>query len=262
MAKERDWPEVNNIAFIDLIEVLGAGVRDFRSAPVFGLFFAGLYVVAGWLIVALLWYFEMLYFAYPLAMGFALLAPFAAVAFYAISDLLEQGQSLSWRTILCAVWAASKRDLRWMALVTGFALVIWMDIAAFLLFAFVGFEGFGSDFLTKLITTPTGLLFLFLGNAIGAIIAMLVFSISVVSFPMLYDRDVDFVTAMVTSVRLVSANPVTMLAWCIIIGVLTGLSLVSFFLGLFLLLPVIGHATWHLYKRAVGPAPVAEQATA
>jgi len=72
---------------------------------------------------------------------------------------------------------------------------------------------------------------------------------------MLYDRDVDFVTAMVTSVRLVVANPVTMLIWCAVITVLTGLSLMSLFAGLFLMLPVLGHASWHLYRRAVGPTP-------
>ena len=87
----------------------------------------------------------------------------------------------------------------------------------------------------------------------GAIIAVIVFSISVVTYPMLYDRDVDFVTAMSTSVRLVLANPVSMLTWCAIIAVLTGLSLLVVFAGLFVTLPVLGHASWHLYRKAVNP---------
>jgi uncharacterized membrane protein len=84
---------------------------------------------------------------------------------------------------------------------------------------------------------------------------MIIFSISVVTYPMLYDRDVDFVTAIVTSVRLVFANPLTMLVWCATIGVMTALALLTVFAGLFLTLPILGHASWHLYRRAVEPVP-------
>lgn len=257
MAEKEPWPDVRSVSVSDLVEVMAAGVRDFRRAPVYGLFFGGLYALAGWLLIALLWRFDALYFAYPLAMGFAIIAPFASVAFYSVSDLLERGDPLSWSAIFGAIRSATQRDLRWMALVTGFALVVWMDIAAFLFFGFIGFEGFKSDFLGQLFSTPGGLVFLLIGNLVGALIAVIVFSISVVSFPMLYDRDVDFATAMVTSVRLVIANPATMLIWCAVIGVLTGLSLLSLFLGLFFLLPIIGHASWHLYRRAVEPQAAA-----
>lgn len=256
--KKEQWPEVREITINDLVDVLGAGVRDFRAAPQYGLFFAGLYVAAGWLLIALLFYFGLPYLAYPLAMGFALIAPFAGVGFYAVSEHLERGKPLSWGSIFASIWDAAKRDVRWMALVTGFALVIWMDIAAFLFFGFMGFNGIGDDFIEQLLTTPSGLTFLFLGNVSGALIALSIFSISVISFPMLYDRDVDFVTAMVTSVRLVTKNPVPMIAWCILIGVLTGISLMSMFVGFLVVLPVTGHASWHLYRRAVEPAAAPE----
>jgi uncharacterized membrane protein len=245
---------VRTITIYDLIDALAAGMQDFRKAPMIGLFFGGLFAVAGWLLIALLWYFGMPYLAYPLAMGFALVAPFAAVGFYAVSDKLAKGQPVTLRDVLASVREAGRRDLRWMALVTGFGLVIWMDVAAFLFFGLMGFQSFGVDFLERLLTTPTGLLFLLLGNATGALIAMAIFSISAVSFPMLYDRDVDFVTAMTTSVRLVVANPVAMVAWCVLIAVLIGISILSIFMGLFLVMPLIGHATWHLYLRAVEPA--------
>lgn len=248
-------PKLKKIAINDLVEVLGDGIRDFRAAPKYGLFLAGLYVVAGWLFIALLAYFNLPYLAYPLAMGFALIAPFAGVGFYAVSEHLDRGKPLSRSTVFAAVKEAASRDVRWMALVTGFALVIWMDIAAFLFFGLMGFNEFGPDFLQKLFTTPEGLAFVFVGNASGALIALAVFSISVISFPMLYDRDVDFVTAMITSVRLVIENPVTMIVWCAIIGILTGLSLLSVFVGLLVVLPVIGHASWHLYRRAVEYPP-------
>lgn len=259
-----DWPGVRKITVSDLVEVIGAGLADFRRAPVYGLALGGLFAAAGWLILALLVRYELPYLAYPLAMGFALVAPFAAVGFYAVSEHLERDRSLSWSSVLGSVWSAAARDLRWMALVTGFALVIWMDIAAFLFFGLMGFNGFGPDFLDRLFTTPTGIAFVLLGNVSGALIAMAVFSISAVSFPMLYDRDVDFVTAMVTSVRLVVANPIPMIAWCVLIAILMLLSILSVFVGLFMTLPLVGHATWHLYRRAVEPAaaPTTGQAVA
>lgn len=253
MSTANGKPIVNKLTVGDIIDVMGAGVRDFRAAPKFGLFFARLYTVAGWLFLALLMYFGLPYLAYPLAMGFALISPFAAVGFYAVSDHLHNNKPLTWSAILGSIKAAAARDLRWMALVTGFALVLWMDIAAFLFFGLMGFSSYGPDFVESLFTTSTGLIFVVLGNSVGALIALLVFSISAVSFPMLYERDVDFVTAMTTSVRVVQENPKPMVLWCAIIAALIGISLLSVFAGLLLVLPVIGHATWHLYKRAVAP---------
>lgn len=251
---------LNPVSVNDLVDIIAAGARDFFNAPLYGLVFGALFAAAGWVLIALLMVLGLPYLAYPLAMGFALVAPFAAAGFYAVSDHLEQGKPLSWGGVLGGVKNAVGRDLRWMALVTGFALVIWMDIAAFLFFAFTGFHGVGPDFLDRLLSTPSGLLFLVLGNLSGAIIALSIFSISVISFPMLYDRDVDFVTAMVASVRLVMANPVAMCVWCALIGVAMGLSVLSGFVGFLVVLPVIGHATWRLYRHAVPAGAPSEEA--
>ena len=250
------WPEVRQIGLADIIDVLAAGLRDFRAAPIYSLFFGAIYAVGGWVLVLLLLYFDLPYLVYPLAMGFALIAPFVATGLYAISRDLEQGRSLSWGALLGSVRGATRSDLGWMALVTGFSLFIWMDIAAFIFFGFFGFGSLdASDLLAQIFTTGTGLLFLLAGNAVGAILALIVFSFSVVSFPMLFDRNVDFVTAMVTSVKVVLENPHSMVVWCAIIAVLVAGSLLSALVGLFVVLPVLGHATWHLYRRAVGPAP-------
>lgn len=254
MTAKSEWPEVRTITLDDLNDVIVAGIEDFRAAPMFGLAIGAVYAVGGWLIVLALWDLGLPFLAYPMAMGFALVAPVAAGAFYAVSDLRERGEPLSWRRVFAAMRQASGRDLVWMALVTCFALVLWLEIAAVLTFAFGGINTFDTDYLSKLFDSPAGLAFLALGNIVGAVIAFAVFAISVVSFPMLYDRDTDFVTAMVTSVRLVERNPVSMLAWCIFIGIIIGLSVMSAFLGLLVLLPIIGHSTWHLYRRAVGPA--------
>lgn len=247
------------IVIEDIVESLEAGVRDFRAAPQYGLFFGLAYAAAGWLILALLWYFEMPYFAYPLAMGFAIIAPFAATGLYDVSRKLERGEKLNWSGVLGAVGGARHRDLRWMALVTGFVLVLWMDIAAILTFAFLGFKSLGPDIIKELFLTPEGLIFLIIGNIVGAVIALGVFSISVVSFPLLYDRDIDFVTAMSTSVKTVLENPRPMIAWCALIALLVAVSLLTVFVGLIFVLPVLGHATWHLYRRAV-PSPEALEA--
>ena len=143
-----------------------------------------------------------------------------------------------------------------MALVTGFSLFIWMDIAALLFFGFLGISALSAPELLQVIfTTPMGLLFLVIGNAVGAVIALAVFSFSVTSFPMLFDRDVDFVTAMITSVKVVLANRTAMIVWCATIAGLIGISLLSGLIGLFVILPILGHASWHLYRRAIPPAP-------
>jgi len=249
------WPEVAKVSLNDLVDVLALGLRDFQAAPQYGLLFGGMYAVVGWLLLVMLWVFELYYLVYPIAMGFALVAPFASVGFYSVSDFRERGLPLSWGAIFEAVRDASKKDLRWMALITGFTFFMWVDYAALLFLTMMGFQAIGPNILNEVFATPHGWVFLVVGNLTGALIAIIVFSISVVTYPMLYDRDVDFVTAIVTSVRLVFANSVSMLTWCAIITVLTGLSLLTVFAGLFVMLPVLGHASWHLYRRAVGPTP-------
>jgi len=249
-------PAVLPVTLNDIIEILAAGLRDFRASYIYGLSIGGVYAVGGWVLVLLLVRFDLPYLVYPLAAGFALIAPFVATAFYAVSNSLERNEVLSWRNIAGSVGAASRRDLGWMALVAGFSLFIWMDIAALLFFGFLGLKSFSvQELLREIFTTPMGLLFLVIGNGVGAVLALAVFSISVTSFPMLFDRDIDFVTAMVTSVKVVLTNPFAMIAWCVTIAGLIGLSLLSGLVGLFVILPILGHASWHLYRRAIPAMP-------
>ena len=245
-------PTVNTLSIDDLLDVLAAGIRDFRRAPAYGLFFGGIYVFGGWLLILLLLYFELPFLVYPLAAGFALIAPFVACGFYVVSQYQEAGDELNWGIVFGTVKSMFARDLGWMALVTGFSLFIWMDIAALLSFGFMEFQFFSfSTLLDTILTTPAGWAFLVTGHAVGALIAFGVFSYSVISIPMLFDRDIDFVTAMITSVRFVKRNPRVMAIWCFTIAALTAISLLSGFVGLLVTLPVLGHATWHLYRRAV-----------
>nr|WP_277346080.1 DUF2189 domain-containing protein [Sneathiella chinensis] len=191
-----------------------------------------------------------------MAAGFALIAPFIACGFYVISFHLEQETPLTWATVFSSVRGMVGRDLGWMALITGFALYIWVDIAAILYFTFMGLRKISfNELVAEVFSTQMGLILLFVGNITGAMIAFFVFSISVVSFPMLFHRDIDFVTAMVTSVRFVIRNPLPLAFWCFLIAFLIGVSILSGLVGLLVILPVLGHATWHLYRRAVAPAP-------
>lgn len=248
--------EVQKVTVDDLLEVLGLGLRDFKAAPVYGLFFGGIYAVGGWILILMLIEFDLPFLVYPLAAGFALVAPFIASGFYVVSSQLEKSEPLSFGIVFGTVRSMMGRDLGWMAIVTGFSLFVWLDIAALLSFGFMGFQFFSFSELPEiLLTTPRGWAFLVVGNTVGALIAFAVFSYSVISIPMLFDRDIDFVTAMITSVRFVKHNPKVMAVWCVIIAVLTGISLLSGFVGLFLSLPVLGHATWHLYRRAVPAQP-------
>ncbi|MEK7265944.1 MAG: DUF2189 domain-containing protein [Pseudomonadota bacterium] len=246
--------QLKRVGFGDLKSIIAGGFGDFAKAAPFDLLFGGAFAAGGWLLIALLVKFHLPFLAYPLAMGFALVAPFGAIAFYAVSDLLDRGEPLSFGSIVRRIAKAARGDLRWMSLVTGFALVIWMDIAAFIFFGFVGVKGFTPDFFVNLISSPSGAVFLVAGNAAGALIAVFVFSISVISFPMLFDRDIDFITAMTTSVRLVRENPAPMLLWCFLIGLSVAVSVATALIGLLVLLPVIGHTTWRLYRHALDGA--------
>lgn len=248
-------PVVRKISTSDVIDALALGLRDFQAAPRYGLFLGGFCALTGIAIVATLYAMGMPYLAYPIGAGFALVCPFLAAGLYEVSRRLETGESLS----ASEVWqrVKSRSEIRWMGFMTVFVLVMWMYQVRFLMAIFLGYSGMDaslSGFVQTLLTTTNGILFLLIGNAVGAILATILFSLSVVSFPLVLDRDVDFVTAMITSVRAVSKNPLPMLLFAVIIAVLLLISALIGFLGLFIALPVLGHATWHLYRRAVASA--------
>jgi uncharacterized membrane protein len=251
-------PVVRAIGVQDVVDAVAAGLRDFRAAPVYGLFFGAVYTLGGMLVVLSAFVLDLSYLAYPLAGGFTLIGPFVAVGLYEVSRRRETGQPLSWRGVLGVVVAQRKRELAYMAFVTIFVLIIWMYQVRLLIALFLGLNPPGSvdAFLGMLVSTPEGLLFLLVGHVVGALLALVLFSITVVSFPLLLDRELDFVTAMITSVRSVTTSPVPMVGWAAVVVILLIVAMAPFFVGLLLVLPVLGHATWHLYRKLV--APVAE----
>ncbi len=249
-------PVVRRITIADIAEAFGQGLRDFQALPLYGLAFGALYAAGGIIIVLCLTAFSMVYLAYPLAAGFALIGPFVAIGLYELSRRRETGQPIS----LGAIWSAvrSRSEIGWMAFVTLFFFVIWMYQVRLLIALLLGLNAsFSSlkEFMTLVLTTNEGLLFLAIGNLDGAALSLILFSLSVVSFPLLLDREVDFVPAMVTSVRAVVASPVPMIGWAAIIVVLLIVSALPYFLGLLVTVPVLGHTTWHLSRRIVAPIP-------
>ncbi len=248
-------PRVRTIGAGDVVDALGQGLSDFRAAPLFGLFFGGVYAVGGMLIVLCAAALDVGYLSYPLAVGFALIGPFVAVGLYEVSRRRESGTALDWRGVLGVIVAQRKRELGWMAFVSLFILVVWMYQVRILIALFIGLRAPTTldGFVSVVLGTPEGLMFLAVGHVIGAAMALVLFSLTVVSFPLLLEREIDFVTAMITSVRAVVTNPLPMIGWAFIIMILLMIAIAPFFIGLFLALPILGHTTWHLYRKLVAP---------
>ncbi|WP_322097018.1 DUF2189 domain-containing protein [Pelagibius sp.] len=248
-------PRVQTITAGDVVDALGRGLGDFRAAPLFGLFFGGVYAVGGMIIVLCALALGVGYLSYPLAVGFALIGPFVAVGLYEVSRRREVGQELDWKGVLGVIVAQRKRELGWMAFVSLFILVVWMYQVRILIALFIGLRAptTMTEFVSVVLGTPEGLTFLAVGHIIGAAMALVLFSLTVVSFPLLLEREIDFVTAMITSIKAVVANPLPMIGWAFVIMILLLVSIGAFFLGLFLTLPILGHTTWHLYRKLVAP---------
>ncbi|MCZ8376913.1 MAG: DUF2189 domain-containing protein [Beijerinckiaceae bacterium] len=253
-APQKRDPIVRPVTVNDIAEAIGAGLRDVQATPLLSLGFGALYALGGLAILFSVTALGMPYLAYPLAAGFAIMGPFVAVGLYEISRRREQGLPVTpgglWRTV------RSRSEVGWMAFVTLFVFIIWMYQVRLLMALFLGFNAnFATlpQFLNVVLTTQEGLLFLALGNVIGAVLSVILFSLTVVSFPLLLDRDVDFITAMITSVRAVVTSPGPLVAWALVIVMLLIVSALPAFLGLIFTLPVLGHATWHLYRRIVAP---------
>ena len=252
-----DSPRIRDIGAADVVAALRAGIDDFRAAPLYGLFFGGIYALGGLSLVWITVGAGIGWLTYPLATGFALIGPFVAVGCYEVSRRRAAGEPLDFLGVLGVMGRQSSRELGWMAFVTLFVFLLWMYQVRVLLILTLGLKSFATagEFFHVATTTWEGWLFFALVHLDGLIFALVAFSLTVVAFPLLLEREVDFVTAMITSVRSVTLNPKTMISWGLVVAALLFLAIVPAFLGLFVVLPVLGHATWHLYRRLVVPLP-------
>ncbi|WP_333714806.1 DUF2189 domain-containing protein [Yoonia sp.] len=241
---------VNRLQLADLRAVLAAGWRDFRRAPQYGLFFSAVYVVGGFV---MLWV-GAGHVTWTLAtsLGFPLLAPFAAAGLYEVSRRLEVGEPLDWGGVLGIVWRERTRQLPWLGAIIVIYFLFWTFLAHMIFALFMGLSTMTNISQSyEVFLTPNGLAMIAVELGVGAVLAFLLFSLTVVSLPLVLDREVDFVTAMLTSLRAVRENLMVMGLWAAFIAVLSLIALLPWFLGLMVVLPVLGHATWHVYRRTL-----------
>lgn len=241
---------VRDLTAGDLMKALAAGWRDFRAHPLYGLFFGGIYVLAGLILYDLLYVRGQMAWLVVAAAGFPLLAPFVAVGLYEVSRRREQGEDMHWRGVFGALRGHDDDQILMMGGFVFVGFTFWMILAHGIFAIFMAESGIGRHSLDML-TTPEGMAMLAVGTVVGALMALGFYAITVISLPMLVDREVDFLTAMIVSLATIRNNKIVLILWGAVIAVALFIAMLPFFLGLFFILPVLGHATFHLYRRAV-----------
>ena len=247
-------PDVRAVSFLTIRDALRAGIGDFLRAPLFGLFFGGIFALGGLFILLSLTYLKMPWMIIPVAIGFPLIGPFVAVGLYEVSRRLSAGQPLVWSEILLVIFQQRERQLSWMAFVVLFVFWMWIYQVRLLLALFLGFKSMSTiaKFIEIVTTTQEGLLFVGVGCISGAVLSFVLFSATVIAMPLLLDRELDFVSAIIVSFKTVLKSPAPMLAWGIVVVALAIIGMIPAFLGLIIIMPILGHATWHLYVAAIG----------
>ncbi|MGE4012063.1 MAG: DUF2189 domain-containing protein [Alphaproteobacteria bacterium] len=225
-----------------------------RAFPRFNFGYGAGFAVFGWIIVAAAVWFRAYYLVLPFTAGFFLLAPILAVGLYEISRRVETGATVDWTSILTA-WRRNQGQIALMGFLLLAIHLIWIRIAT-LLFAifFSKTPPDLSNFVIEIVMSSSNIPFLLLGSVIGLLLATLVFSIAVVSIPMLLDRNVGLLTAVATSFKAVSENKWPMLVWAVLIVLFIAAGILTGFIGLIVTLPLVAHASWHAYRQVVVPA--------
>ena len=246
-------PAVRRIEVADLKDVLARGLSDFAAYRTDVIFVCIIYPVVGLVLASLAFGYGMLPLLFPLASGFALIGPVAAVGLYEMSRRREQGVDITWADAFGVVRAPAFGAILVLGLVLLAIFLLWLAAAYAIYLVTFGPEPPASlgAFVQDVFTTGAGWALIVLGVGVGFLFALLVLTISVVSFPLLLDRDVGLYAAVATSVRAALANPGPMAVWGLIVAGGLVLGSMPVFLGLILVMPVLGHATWHLYRKVV-----------
>lgn len=246
-------PEINRIGIADLKDALAKGLDDFAANRTDVVYVCLIYPVVGLVLARAAFGYDMLPLLFPLASGFALVGSFAAVGLYEMSRRREQGQAVTWTDAFGVLGSPSFGAVLVLGLAMLAIFVLWLFAAQWIYMATLGPEPPASmaSFVEAVFTTGAGWAMIGVGVGVGFLFAVLSLAVSVVAFPMLIDRKVGVDTAVWTSVRAVAANPVAMGSWgLIVVGGLV-LGSLPLFIGLAIVMPVLGHATWHLYRKVV-----------
>lgn len=243
-------PQLRPIGWPDIRLAVSLGLTDFVRAPLIGLSFGLLMAVGGILAVAMLTVFDAVWLAILIAVLFPLIFPFLAAGIYEVSRRLTTGQPVTWRGVIGAVWRQRERQMSWMAFVVLFIFWVWIYQVRIVLAVFTGSIASVNleKFLMQAISTPGGLSFLVIGSAIGLVLALVLFSATVFSLPLLFENELDFITSLIVSFKAVAGSPGPMLGLGVLLTIATVLAVVPAFLGLALIVPIFGHSTWHLYR--------------
>jgi uncharacterized membrane protein len=249
-------PVVRRISTSDLYHALARGYDDLAAFPSYAVFLCVIYPLLGILLIGLTsGTLSLLPLAFPIAAGFALVGPIAAIGLYELSRRREAGLDSSPRHVLDVLHSPSLGGIIALSVLLMAIYLIWLVVAYALYIVIFGYSAPTSieQFITDLLTTQRGWTLIIARIGIGFLFAALVLSISAISFPLLLDRDVGAAEAMHTSLRVMAMNPLPMALWGLIVAALLVIGSIPFFLGLAVVLPLLGHATWHLYRRTVEP---------
>ena len=244
---------VRKLSLSDLSAALRLGWDDFQAMPSHAIILCAIYPVLGLVLFRLVLGYSVLPLLFPLAAGFTLIGPFAALGLYELSRRRESGEeAAAWHAIY-VLRAPSFGAMLELGLLLFALFVTWIASADAIYIAIFGYAPAASipDFAMRILTTPQGWLLIIVGCGVGFLFAVVALFISVVAFPLILDRHATAIDAIRTSLRVARQNPLPIAAWGLIVAALLVIGSLPFFVGLAVVLPVLGHATWHLYRKLV-----------
>ena len=246
-------PDIRRISIADLSAAVRRGIADFSAKPSHVIFLTVIYPVVGLILARMTTDSALMPLFFPLVAGFALLGPFAALGLYELSRRREQGEEPHWSDALHVFRSPSFGSIVALGAILTGIFVAWLLVARWLansMLAGMEMDSYG-HFVQQVLTTEQGWVMIVVGNIVGLAFAVVAFSISVVAFPLLLERNVGVGAAIQTSLRAVAANPLTMALWGLFVAVVLAVASLPLFIGLAVAMPILGHATWHLYRRVV-----------
>lgn len=248
---------IRKIGLSDLSEALRLGWEDFNAMPSHAVVVCVIYPVLGIALFRMVLGYSLLPLLFPLAAGFALIGPFAAIGLYELSRRRERGEEVDVSKALQVLRAPAFGGMLELGVLLLVLFGVWIGVANAIYVAMFGHAPAASipDFATRVLTTPEGWSLIIVGCGVGFLFAVVALCVSVVSFPLMLDRHATAIDAIRTSIWAVIKNPIAMAGWGLIVAALLVIGSLPLFVGLAVVLPVLGHATWHLYRKVVEPDP-------